>query len=137
MRDKQSEKPVTLVAEQGEASNNFFMARSSSGASLPSVCSIESRCSNHMTADKSLFSNLDKSQKVSVRLGNNKEMIFQGVGIVSVCTQSGEQKQLQGVQFVPVLAYSLLSVGQLHTKRYSVLFNKDKCFISDKKMKKQ
>lgn len=45
-----------------------------------------------MTGDKSLFSSLDESLRVSVRLGDNKEMKVLGVGTVSVSTQSGELK---------------------------------------------
>lgn len=39
--------------------------------------------------------------------------MVQGVGVVSVSTQSSEKKQPQGVQFVPGLAHNLLSVRQL------------------------
>lgn len=66
-----------------------------------------------MTSDRSLFVDLDEAQKVSVRLGNDKEMMVEGEGTVYIHTESGEQKQLQGVQFVPSLAHNLLSVGQL------------------------
>lgn len=44
-----------------------------------------------------LFSNLDELLEVSVRLGDDKEMKFQGVGTVSIFTQSGAQKKLHGV----------------------------------------
>lgn len=39
-----------------------------------------------MNGDKVLYSSLDESQRTIVRLGNDKEMMVQGVGIVSVST---------------------------------------------------
>lgn len=53
--------------------------------------------------DRSLFVSLDEAQKISVRLGNDKEMLVDGVGTVCI--------QLQGVQLVPGLAHNLLSEG--------------------------
>lgn len=41
--------------------------------------------------------------------------------------------QLLIIQFIPGLAYNLLSVGQLLTKGYTVVFDHDKCIISDNK----
>lgn len=131
-REKQPERGVTLIVEEKEA-NNLFMASSSSEEAVTLVWLVDSGCLNHMTGDRSLFSYLDESQKVSVRLGNNKEMLVHGVGAVSINTQGGEQKQLQGVQFVPGLPHNLLSVGQLLTKGYTVVFNHDECIISHNK----
>lgn len=51
-----------------------------------SVGLVDSECSNHITGNRSLFINLDESQKVSVRLGNEKEMMVQGVGTMSINT---------------------------------------------------
>lgn len=67
-RNKQSEKLITVIAELGENNNNLFKANNSTGAGLSSVWLIDSGCSNHMTEDKSLFSSLDESQKIGVRL---------------------------------------------------------------------
>ncbi|KAH7655963.1 RNA-directed DNA polymerase protein [Dioscorea alata] len=108
------------------------MASSSLETAASSVWLVDSGCSNHMTGKRSLFISLDESQKVRVRLDNDKEMMVQGVGVVSVSTQTSEQKQLHGVQFIPGLAHNLLNVGQLLTKVYSVVFDKDKCIISNK-----
>lgn len=58
-----------------------------------------------------MFSSLDESQKVIVRLGNDKEMEVLGLEIVTICMMNGELKQLQGVQLVLGLAHNLLSVG--------------------------
>lgn len=77
-----------------------------------------------------LFSNIHESLKVNVRLGDNKEMKVHGVGTMTVSTQSRVQKKLHGMQYVRGLAHNLLSVCQLLTKGYSVVFKDDKCIIN-------
>lgn len=72
-----------------------------------------------------------------MRLENNKEMEVQGVGTVRINTNSGDVKQLEGVQFIPWLAHNLLIVGQLLTKGYSIVFIHDCCIISDNHTKQQ
>lgn len=87
------------------------MASSSTGDQPSTVWLINSECSNHMTRDKLLFNNLDESLKVTVRLGDDKEMKVCGVRTMNVKTKSGTEKRLHGVQYVPGLAHNLLSVG--------------------------
>lgn len=130
-RSKQPEKEANLVTKD-EDTSSVFMASSSSESTASSAWLVDSGCSNHMTGRRNLFISLDETQKVSVRLGNDKEMMVQGVGVVSVSSHTGEEKRLHGVQFVPGLAHNLLSVGQLLTKGYTVVFDKDECVISDK-----
>lgn len=101
------------------------MASNSTDIQSSTMWLIDFGYSNYMTGDRLLFSDLDESLKIIVRLGDDKEMKVCGVGTVAVNTQSGIQKGLQGVQFVPGLAYNLLSVGQLLTKGYSMVFEKD------------
>ncbi|KAH7685847.1 RNA-directed DNA polymerase protein [Dioscorea alata] len=101
------------------------MASSSSGVQPSTVWLIDSGCSNHMTGDRLLFSNLNESQKITMRLGDDKKMMVCGVWTVTINTQAGTQKKLHGVQYVPGLAHNLLSMGQLLTKGYLVAFKKD------------
>ncbi|XP_039119130.1 uncharacterized protein LOC120255359 [Dioscorea cayenensis subsp. rotundata] len=121
MREKQQELGANLMAKESEA-GNLFMVRSFSETQQTyqkSVWLIDSGCSNHMTGDKSLFSSLDESLKISVRLGDNKEMKVQGVGTVSMNTQSGERKSVHDVQ------------------GYSVVFENDECIITNNSLKNQ
>ena len=94
---------------------------------------VDSGCSNHMTGTKSLFKELDETQKIKVQLGNTKEMQVEGKCLVKVETNHGKIKQLDNVQFVPDLGYNLLSVGQLMTRGHSVLFDDNTCVITHKK----
>lgn len=60
------------------------MESSSSEATTSLVWLVDSGCLNHMVGDRRLFISLDESQKVSVKLDNDKEMMVQGVGTMSV-----------------------------------------------------
>ncbi|KAK2983132.1 hypothetical protein RJ640_022604 [Escallonia rubra] len=95
-------------------------------------CGRDSGCSNYMTGMKSLFKELDETQKLKVKLGNGKEIQIEGKGTVGSETSHSNVKLLHDVQFVPNLRYNLLSVGQLMADGYSVLFNDGACVIKDK-----
>jgi len=97
----------------------------------------DSGCSNHMTCIKSLFKELDETQKIKVQLGNRKEIQVEGKDTVGVHTSHGKEKMLDNVHFVPDLGYNLLSVGQLMASGYSILFDEDTCVITNKKSGKQ
>lgn len=137
-RDKQprTEKGASLVAKELEQeSNNLFMASNTPEPTSSTLWLVDSGCSNHMTGERKLFTSIDESKKICVRLGNDKEMDVLGVGIVTLSMQDGEKRQLHGVQLVPRLAHNLLSVGQLLSKGYSVTFKGNSCIIMDDQTK--
>lgn len=132
-----------MVAKEREtrnsiiASNSSQMSSNTTQAPSSSVWLVDSGCSNHMTGDRSLFDSLDGAQKISMRLGIDKEMVVEGVGTVYIRTQKGKLNQLEGVQFVPSLAHNLLSVGQLLVKGYSIVFNQESSIITDNHTRKK
>lgn len=69
--------------------------------------------------------------------GDDKEMVVHGMGTVGIYTQPGELKKLQKFQYIPSLAHNLISVGQLLTRGYLVVFNHDKCVVSDNQSQNQ
>nr|GLL21955.1 uncharacterized protein LOC104612075 [Ipomoea trifida] len=94
---------------------------------------IDSGCSNHMSNSRSLFENLNVSQKSEVRLGDDKKVQVDGKGTIAICTSNGKKKLLHDVFFVPSLAHNLLSVGQLMDNGLVILFDDGQCVIRDKK----
>ncbi|KAL3537426.1 hypothetical protein ACH5RR_000792 [Cinchona calisaya] len=94
---------------------------------------VASGCSNHMTGMKEIFKGLDETQKMKVKLGDNKDIQVEGKGTVEIKTSHGKVKSLHDVQYVPSSAHNLLSVGQLVASGYSVLFDDGACVIKDKK----
>ena len=94
---------------------------------------VDSGCSNHMKGTKFLFQELDEMRRIKVQLGNRREMQVKGKGRVKVVTSHGKIKLLDNVQFVLGIRYNLLSVGQLMTRRYSIVFDDNTCVITNKK----
>lgn len=86
-----------------------------------------------MSGNKELFYSLDESQRQTVRLGDDNEIEVAGKGSVAIQLQDGQTKLLQNVQFVPNLAHNLLSVGQLMSSGYAVIFEGNSCSIKDVK----
>ncbi|KAL4317812.1 hypothetical protein GQ457_18G000340 [Hibiscus cannabinus] len=60
-------------------------------------------------------------------------MKVEGKGTFAIKTMQGNVKLLFNVQFVLSLAHNLLSIGQLMTSGYYVMFDGDSCAIRDKK----
>ena len=92
---------------------------------------IDSGCTNHMTADVSLFRDLDKSYLSKVRIGNGDFVKVEGKRAIEVETLSGT-KTLKNVLYVPKINQNLVSVGQLIESGYSIFFNDGVCDIKDK-----
>ena len=102
---------MNFAVENEEEENKLFMACIDTNPKPSDLWFVDSGCSNHMTGTKSLFQELDETQKIKVQLGNKKEMQVKEKGTVGVNTSHGRVKVLDNVQFVPDLGYNLLSVG--------------------------
>lgn len=86
-----------------------------------------------MTSLKSLFKELDETQKQTVRLGDNKKVQVEGREVVAIKTTLNTLKILHDVQYVQSnIVHNLLSVGQLLSNGYSILFDNEACIIQDK-----
>ncbi|XP_022974781.1 uncharacterized protein LOC111473517 [Cucurbita maxima] len=105
-------------AENEEEEEKLFVAYMDTNPKKGDLWFVDSGCSNHMTGTKSLFKELDETQKIKVQLGNTKEMQVEGKDTVKVETRHG---------------YNLLSVEQLMTRGHSVLFDDNTSVITHKK----
>ena len=94
---------------------------------------LDSGCSSHMTGARSSFKELDESVKLKVALGDGKQVQVEGKGTVAIKNGHGNINLLYDVYFIPNLSQNLLSVGQLLTNGYSLLFEDFLCVIKDKK----
>ncbi|KAJ0077459.1 hypothetical protein Patl1_35960 [Pistacia atlantica] len=108
LREKQAS-----YAEQKEEEVKLFMAYHVDTTTSNNIWFLDSGCSNHMTGIKSLFTELDESYKLKVRLGDDKQMQVEGKGTVAINNGHGNVKLLYNVYFIPYLSQNLLSVGQL------------------------
>eukprot|EP00253_Pinus_taeda_P022088 PITA_22088 len=92
---------------------------------------LNSGCSNHMTGNIAMFSNLDEDVKSEVTIGTNSKISVKGKGRVSIQAGNGEHMIVPEVYYVPSLKCNLLSIGKLIDKGYNVFFKDDMCTIRD------
>jgi len=95
---------------------------------------IDSGCTHHMTHDRDLFKELNKSTVTKAIMLNGVHIAVEGIGTVGVKSHSGD-KLISNVLYVPKLNQNLLSVPQLLKKGYKVLFEHEKCVIKDQNNK--
>eukprot|EP00253_Pinus_taeda_P027111 PITA_27111 len=92
---------------------------------------LDSGCSNHMTGNIAMFSNVDEDVKSEVTTGTDSKISVKGKGRVSIRARNVEQMIVREVYYVPGLKCNLLSIGQLIDKGYNVFFKDDMCTIRD------
>ncbi|EOY04542.1 Uncharacterized protein TCM_019778 [Theobroma cacao] len=121
--------------EKSDEEIRLFMAFFYEKEQSNDVWFLDSGCSNHMSGTRSLFKELDESNKTDVTLGNSKKIRVEGRGTISIKTSQGNAKILQYVMLVPDLSHNLLSIVQLMISGYSILFDDGFCTIKNKKFK--
>ena len=89
-----------------------------------------SGCTNHMTYDRELFTELDEAIFSKVKIENGAYIEVKGKGIVAIEGHTG-LKLISDVLYVPEISQNLLSVPQLLEKGYKVLFEDKNCMIKD------
>ncbi|CAN0856784.1 Retrovirus-related Pol polyprotein from transposon TNT 1-94 [Linum grandiflorum] len=89
---------------------------------------VDSGCTNHMTHDEKLFSEINRNFKTSVKMGNGAVEEAKGIGTVTLQTTGGTMT-IRDVLLVPDLKFNLLSVGQLIEHGFSLTFDKKLCEI--------
>ena len=83
-----------------------------------------------MTNNSSIFSELDTSIKISVRMANGALVESKGKETIAVQTKKG-MRFIKDVLLAPNLGENLLSVAQMMNHGYSLIFEHDYCIIYD------
>ena len=91
---------------------------------------IDSGCTNHMTHEGKIFTEIDRNIISRVKIGNGTHLKVEGKGTVAIETQTCF-KLISDVLYVPEINQNLLSVSQLLEKGYKVLFEDKSCVIKD------
>lgn len=124
---------AAMGEEENDEEDRLFMAMGVEESSKKdNVWFLDSGCSNHMTGRRSMFKNIDESQKINIRMGNGHSIKVEGKGKIGLHTNDGKTRVLDDVQFSPELGYNLISVGQLMTVGHSLLFDDGVCKIKHK-----
>ncbi|PKA51556.1 hypothetical protein AXF42_Ash002923 [Apostasia shenzhenica] len=85
-----------------------------------------------MSSVRSMFQDLDESQKLQVKLGDDKQVEVEGKYTLVIKTAQGNTKYFDNIFFVLKLTNNLLSIGQLVASGCSILFDNATCKIKDK-----
>ena len=109
------------VSKSKECDDHLFATVLSSSFDNKGAWIIGSGCTNHMTRNSKLFKELDTSINVSVRMGNGAVVKSVGRGTIFVPTKKG-MKLISNVLLVPELDQNLLSVSQMVSHGYSLVF---------------
>jgi len=90
---------------------------------------IDSGATNHMTYDRNLFKELNKTTiAYNIIVANGEHIEVEGIGTITIKNPSG-LKLILNVFYVPKLTQSLLSVPQLLEEGYRVSFIHKACLI--------
>ncbi|CAN1243593.1 hypothetical protein LINPERPRIM_LOCUS5737 [Linum perenne] len=93
---------------------------------IPPTWFLDSACFNHMTGDKSVFSEYKSVDNVSIEVASGQKLLAAGVGTAHACDLI-----LPNTLHVPKLVLNLVSVGQLTDNGYKVSFDPSGCMIQD------
>eukprot|EP00253_Pinus_taeda_P023366 PITA_23366 len=129
--DMNSRHNVNFAKEENKNPKNVLLTCNIAQDKQEDVGFLDSGCSNHMTGNIAMFSNLDEDVKSEVTTGTDTKIVVKGKGSVSIRARNGEQMIVPDVYYVPGLKCNLLSIGQLIDKGYNVFFKDDMCTITD------
>ncbi|VFQ93671.1 unnamed protein product, partial [Cuscuta campestris] len=85
---------------------------------------LDSGASFHSSPSKELFQNFKSGNFGKVYLADNKALVIEGKGDVSIKTPTGNQWTLKDVRYIPGLKKNLISIGQLDNTGYAAEFGK-------------
>ncbi|KAF7826430.1 Retrovirus-related Pol polyprotein from transposon TNT 1-94 [Senna tora] len=91
---------------------------------------VDNGCTSQMCKEDKVCCDLDKSVQIKVTLGNGEVMQSQGKGFVTVSTRQCT-KTIHNVLYVLGLVQNLLSVAQMISNGYAIVFNKRMFLIYD------
>ena len=121
---------------ENEETNMFYVGHDTTVQEEAKVWFVDSGCSNHMTANKSILNNIDTSNLTRVKMGNGQLVDTLGRGTIAVHTKNGKMF-IKDVMLVSDLKQNLLSLGQLIEHGYYLYFGDNTCKIYDRRNRKQ
>ncbi|XP_050240757.1 uncharacterized protein LOC126689560 [Quercus robur] len=95
---------------------------------------LDTCCSNHMSGEKFVFSELDEAFRDVVKFGDGSIVSVMGKGKVAIQTNRNSIQTISNVLFVPDLRTNLLSVGQLQERGYEISIKNGVYRIEDEKL---
>ena len=81
---------------------------------------LETGYNNHMSGEKSVFSELDEAFRDVVKFGDGSTVFVMGKGKVAIQNNKNSIQTISNVLFILDLRINLLRVGQLQDKGYGI-----------------
>ncbi|XP_031256355.1 uncharacterized protein LOC116114354 [Pistacia vera] len=125
-REQQAQ--VVKIQQPSSEAEQVFMASCSNQKMCGDFSLIDSGCTNHMTPNLASFVSIGEFYQSRVKIGNGGFVEVKGRGEVAIPTPSGT-KYISNVLYVPEINQSLLSVGQMLEKNYSLHFQNMLCIV--------
>ncbi|CAL2245496.1 unnamed protein product [Prunus armeniaca] len=116
-------------ANQMEVTGNLLYANNTIPATnVTGEWYIDSGCSNHMTGNGSLLTDIRTNVVGKVQMPNGELVNVAGMGTLAIDTTKG-RKYIKEVTYLPGLKENLLSVGQMDEHGYYLAFGGKMCSI--------
>ena len=100
-----------------------------------SVWYLDNGASNHMTGQRSKFTELDEGVIGEVKFGDGSTVKIQGKGSIRFATDDGKECVLKEVYFIPNLCNNIISLGQLSENGSKVVIEGEYLWVYDGKGK--
>ena len=124
-------RPSVNFTRENQNQGNMLLTFNVAQEKQEDVWFLDLGCSNHMTGNIAMFSNIDESVKSEVITGTHSKVSIMGKGRLKILTKKGEKKFVPDVYYVLSLKCNLISIGKLLNKGYNVFFKNDVCTIMD------
>ncbi|XP_027347936.1 uncharacterized protein LOC113859329 [Abrus precatorius] len=110
------------MAQDGDSDSDrvFLMVTTAIESGNTEIWYLDIGCSNHMTNHKEWLADLDESKKGKVRFVDNRTLLAEGVGNVTIKGRSGKSAFISNVLHVLEMKNNLLSLGQLPKKGFTM-----------------
>ncbi|CAL8992700.1 unnamed protein product, partial [Prunus brigantina] len=95
----------------------------------PGIWYLDSGCSNLMSGNKSLFSDLNEDFREHVKLGDNSSISVMGKGNIQVHIDENTVHKIANVFYVPTLKNNLISMGQLEENGHTIIIQAGCCQV--------
>ncbi|GAU25767.1 hypothetical protein TSUD_222240 [Trifolium subterraneum] len=92
-------------------------------------------CSNHMTRNKSILTDVNKCLNTRIKLANSNFIAAEGMGNVVIQRSNGKKAIIEKVLYVPGMKCNLMSVGQLLEKGFKAVFEGETLKLFDSKQR--
>lgn len=106
------------------------MTESKNGGS--NVWYLDNGASNHMTGERSKFTELNEKVTGQVRFGDGSTVDIKGKGAILFRCKNGEERLFKEVYYIPSLCNNILSLGQFSEEGNRVVMHGEYLWVYDK-----